>query len=242
LRSVRLLFLAGTGFSLFLLSPVNAGEGTGDAISLEGEASPRLESSPSTTGVRDIPEPPRPGLETIPRGLAPRTWETWARGQDIDAMPRLSIRFLAFGAQPLPFSAGNGDQSPDWDDVAEFSPGLGLELGYQLAPTLALFLSMYNVFMSGGYYESEWMGNKFEADFDDNNVLGLGFGVKLSLPLEYSASRLLRFSRLEAPVGLNIYLKLAVGVANIDAWYFEYWSMTTWGSGPGWNSAGAISP
>ncbi|MHC4600164.1 MAG: hypothetical protein ACYS47_14280 [Planctomycetota bacterium] len=207
------LFLPVLGLLLALpsASPVLAGEGA---------------VAPSAPKERDVPEPALPGLEQVPAGFAPTPWETWAQDQDVDRIPRISIRFMSFGAQPLPFQAGDGKDSPKWDDITEFSPGFGGEFGYNLTPALEALFMYAAIFFDGNEYAPHgWDPGMIRYDFDGTTVHAFGVGLKFRLPFGYRGSRLLRFSRTEAPDGFCVYVKGVIGAAMMQGLWVDYYDM-----------------
>jgi len=174
-----------------------------------------------------------PGLEIPPRGLAPARWETWALDQDVDAMPRFSLRVLLSGGAPMATWAGSGSNAPTFDQVLEFSPGVEMELGYSLAPSLELVLR-YSFFMLSGqdWYFGDTAGHSYYTEFDDWGVFGFGLGLKLRFPFGYDTSRLLRFGKAEVPDGLQAYLSFGAGLALHTELWVEYENAIG-----GWNEA-----
>ncbi|MHC4779651.1 MAG: hypothetical protein ACYTFG_13840, partial [Planctomycetota bacterium] len=123
MRSALILPLASFMLAHFLLPSICTGQGV-EKLPGEVPSGPKRSAGRGAPGgEREVPEPLIPDLENVPSGLAPSAWDTWAQGQDIDGLPRISIRLLALGSQPMPFSAGNGMDAPKWDDITEFSPG-----------------------------------------------------------------------------------------------------------------------
>jgi hypothetical protein len=174
-----------------------------------------------------------PGLEEVPAGFTPTPWETWGQNQDIDRIPRISLRFISYGAQPLPFQAGDGMDAPKWDDITGFSPGLGLEAGYNLTPSLELLFTYTSFFFDGDEYAPQgWDPGNMKYNFDTYPLHTFAGGLKFRIPFGYRGSRLFRFSKTEAPDGFNVYLKGLIGIAALDTWRVEYYdNMSTSGEG-----------
>jgi hypothetical protein len=163
----------------------------------------------------------------------PGTWRTWATGQEIDAMPRISIRLLLEGMQPLGLQAGDGRDAPTYSDLVTFSPGWVIELGYSFSVAWDLFFCFRFVHFAEKEADippADGSGEPTRRELNSNQVFVGSMGVKFRLPLTYRLSRMFRFSRIEAPEGFSLYLKFAVGMAKFDEWWIEWEEQTGTGS------------
>lgn len=173
---------------------------------------------------RDVPPPPVPGIETLPPGTELKSWRTWSQGQEIDGLTRITISLGLAGGQPMPMAAGNGENAPNWDDIADFSPGMNLEVEYALAPAIGVGVNMRMFVMSGNWYDirdenGQWLGG---LDVEENPVLAGGLVLRLRLPLAMPLSEAFRFSRAETPTGVNLYAKFGAGLGYFTQWNAFY--------------------
>jgi hypothetical protein len=119
--------------------------------------------------------------------------------------------------------------------VAGFSPLLGLKFGYNLTPTLELFLGWYTYLLGG---REVWLEYKppnvgDSINFEDNTVFGGGIGLRFRYPFGYTGSRMFRFSKTEAVTGVSLYLELGIGFAYLGSWRLE-WAEYDMGGGENW--------
>ncbi|GEM_PF-3257182 len=204
-----------------------AGEETG-APPPGGEAPPPAAGEapappvPDAPPVRDVPPAPLPGIETVPRGLSPSSWRTWAMDQDVSSLPRINLRLSSAFAGTVSNMAGSGQDAPLYEEIFEPGPMLTLEFGWTLTPTLELALGSFYMSQGGKEYEAEISGIHQWYDFEDLNAFGFFLAAKIRLPLWYSSRRLFRFSRAEAVTGFSLVCTLGAGFVHIDDVGVEY--------------------
>ncbi|MCU0722736.1 MAG: hypothetical protein MUC63_03840 [Planctomycetes bacterium] len=156
---------------------------------------------------REVPEPRLPGVETLPPGVSPEPWTTWATNQDVDRLTRIDLR-LCFGAGTfLPLMAGSGTDAPKHDEFCNLEMGGFARIGVDLSPALGLALGL---FFGARREESNRVvasasGGPSGAEVERAGPIAAGFlGLRFSLPFSHLGGRLFRFSRTEAPTGLTL--------------------------------------
>ena len=164
---------------------------------------------------RDVPEPQVPGVETLPPGVSPDPWTSWATGQDVDSIPRIGID-LSFGTGTFaPSPAGSGTEAPTHSEFNDVAFEASLRLGYDLSPALALVLGALMIVQDSGSYSVEGPSGPLEIRSKDDGTVAGFIGLRLSLPLAHLGGRLLEFTRTEAPTGVNLQLLAGIGPAMI---------------------------
>jgi len=188
-----------------------------------GEEAPSP-GAPGGARERVVPEPPQPGLETVPRGLAPRNWETWAVGQGLEPMRRWSLSaFGGFGGVMAETEAGTGEHAPHWGDITGPGPAFGVLIEFKVVPALSVHFHFALINLSGNDFGdgSEVFSSEQYFETQTNTLIATGLGLKIVLPFSH-LDGLFRFRHAEANTGLSVYVKLQTGLAHIDTWQARY--------------------
>jgi len=173
---------------------------------------------------REVPEPPIPGIEGPPPGVEPEPWTTWATGQDVSRLNRISLDLSLGPCMPLAGPAGSGKEAPSYDEVS--APGILtlLEGRYNVTPVLSVTLAGLICKVGDGTFDSDPGDTIPSYEFSAMVIFGGFAGLRLELPLNYKSSKLLRASRVEAPVGFSLSMTLLVGFASttgMNVWWLD---------------------
>jgi hypothetical protein len=102
------------------------------------------------------------------------------------------------------------------------TPGFGLEVGYDPAPTLRAGVSGFYIPWRCGRYDP---GSQFwspPADCSAGSLFGCLASLEARWPFFYDGSRLFRSTRVEAPRGLAGYVRIGVGLAVLSGRSISY--------------------
>ena len=204
-----------------------------------GLGGPGLAGEPGIAEEREVPEPPAPALEAVPRGFEPGTWTSWAAKQDVDRLPRISLD-LSFGSGRFaPEQAGSGTDAPKHTDFSNLEAGFSLRIGYNLSPALGLALGSLLLVRADDSFEAEGSSGPYSISTTAGPVSASYLALRLSLPFAHLGGRPFRFSRTEAPTGFTVHFLAGAGFAylgRVNLWYsppgsgmteeHEYWKDT----------------
>jgi hypothetical protein len=177
-------------------------------------------------GGREVPEPRIPGIEVVPPGIEPEPWTTWATGQDVSGLNRISLGLSVGAGFPLANPAGSGRDAPSYDEVSATTILVLLEGRYNLMPVLSVTFAGLICKAGDGSFDADPNDSIPTYDFSAMVLFGGLAGLRLELPLNYPASRFLRASRAEAPEGFSLSMTLLIGFA-------QNTGMSVWWPDPG---------